>query len=89
MMHGRKISDRSEHGWATVAWYEEDELADNSNDKKILFQTEMRAGKRLKTKEYKYTKRRGSASRKPFRASAAGTQLPRAAVHWFWQAFKA
>lgn len=28
------IADKSEHGWATVAEYEEDKLADNSDDKK-------------------------------------------------------
>ena len=31
-----KIVDRSEHGWATVQEYEEDELADNSDDEKRL-----------------------------------------------------
>ena len=27
-----RIADRSEHGWATVEEYMEDELADNSDD---------------------------------------------------------
>ena len=30
-----KIADRSEHGWATVAEYEEDELADNLLEKMV------------------------------------------------------
>jgi hypothetical protein len=30
-----KIADRSEHGWATVEEYQEDELADNSDDEKV------------------------------------------------------
>ena len=29
-----KIADRSAYGWATVAEYKEDELADNSEDEK-------------------------------------------------------
>ena len=44
------IADRSEHGWATVAEYEEDELADNSDDEKRLFRAEVRAGRKLKQK---------------------------------------
>lgn len=67
-----KIADRSEHGWATVAEYEEDELADNSDDEKRLFRAEVRAGRKLKQKSAKDTRRRGGASRKPYRASAAG-----------------
>ena len=39
-----KIADRSEFGWATVAEYEEDELADNSDDEKRLFRAEGSAG---------------------------------------------
>ena len=31
-----RIADRSENGWATVKEYEEDELADNSDDEKRL-----------------------------------------------------
>ena len=41
-----KIADRSEHGWATVAEYEEDELADNWDDEKRLFRAEARAGRK-------------------------------------------
>ena len=32
-----KIANRSEFGWATVVEYEEDELAENSDDDKRLF----------------------------------------------------
>ena len=39
-----KIADRSEHGWATVKEYKEDELAENSDDEKRLFRAEPRAG---------------------------------------------
>lgn len=40
-----KIADKSEHGWVTVAKYEKDELVDNSNDEKILFQAKVIAEK--------------------------------------------
>lgn len=43
-----RIADRSEYGWATVSEYEEDELADGSDDEKRLFRAEMRAGKKAK-----------------------------------------
>ena len=52
-----KIADRSEHGWATVQEYEEDELADNSDDEKRLFRTETRAGRKLKQKNFKNAKK--------------------------------
>ena len=61
-----KIADRSEHGWATVAEYEEDELADNSDDEKRLFRAEARAG-RKRQKSVKEAKKKGG-SKKPFRA---------------------
>ena len=38
-----RIADRSEFGWVTVEEYEEDELADNSDDEKRLFRAEQRA----------------------------------------------
>ena len=44
------IADRREHGWATVAEYEEDELADNSDDEKRLFRAEQRAGRKMRQK---------------------------------------
>jgi hypothetical protein len=43
-----RIADRSEYGWATVSEYEEDELADGSDDEKRLYRAEMRAGKKAK-----------------------------------------
>ena len=52
-----KIADRSEHGWATVQEYEEDELADNSDDEKRLFRAETRAGRKLKQKTSRMQKR--------------------------------
>ena len=46
------------HGWATVQEYEEDELADNSDDEKRLFRAETRAGKKLKQKNFKNAKKK-------------------------------
>ena len=60
-----KIADRSEHGWATVAEYEEDELADNSDDEKRLFRAEARAG-RKKQRSLKDSNKKKGASRKHF-----------------------
>ena len=48
-----RIADRSEYGWATVAEYEEDELAEDSDDKKKLFKAEARAGRKKETGEGK------------------------------------
>ena len=45
-----KIADRSEHGWATVEEYEDDELAEDSDDEKRLVKAEARAGRKLKQK---------------------------------------
>ena len=67
-----KIADRSEHGWATVAEYEEHELADNSDDEKRLFRAEARAGRKLKQRGFNNARGKGGA-RKPFRASPATT----------------
>ena len=38
-----RIADRNEYGWATVAEYEDDELAEDSDDEKKLFKAEARA----------------------------------------------
>ena len=46
-----KIADRSENRWATVKEYEEDELADNSEDEKRLFRAEARAGRSKRQKQ--------------------------------------
>lgn len=70
-----KIADRSEHNWATVLEYEENELGDNSDDEKRLFRAEARAGRKLKQKSIKNAKRRTQqwgGSRKPMRASWLG-----------------
>ena len=45
------IADRSENGWGTVKEYEEDELAENSDDEKRLFRAEARAGRVKKQKQ--------------------------------------
>ena len=53
-----RIADRSEFGWATVDEYEEDELAENSDDEKRLYKAEMRAGRKLKAAAAKNRKRK-------------------------------
>lgn len=62
------IAKRSEHGWATVAEYEEDKLADNSDDEKRLFRPEVKAGRKLKQKGTKEARKKGSPPRKHFRS---------------------
>ena len=62
-----KIADRSEYGWATVAEYEEDELAANSGDEKRLQRAEQSAGR--KQKSSKDVRKKGRFGRKPFKAS--------------------
>ena len=62
----------------TVLEYEEDELADNSDDEKRLFRAKARAGRKLKQKSIRNTKWRTQqwgGSRKPMRASWLGTAL--------------
>ena len=48
-----RIADRSEYGWNTVAEYEEDELADGSDDEKRLYKAELRAGRKMKATRQK------------------------------------
>ena len=61
-----KIADRSDHGWATVEEYVEDELAEDSDDEKRLFRAEARAGRKAKAAQAaKLKKRRSMVSRKP------------------------
>ena len=44
------LADKSEYGWATVHEYKQHELADNSEDEKRIFKSELRAkGHRKKT----------------------------------------
>ena len=45
-----RIADRSEHGWATVEEYEDDELAEDSDDEKRLVKAEAPVGRKLKQK---------------------------------------
>jgi exonuclease VII small subunit len=68
------IVDRSEHGWATVTEYEEDELADNSDDEKRLFRTEARAGR--KKKSTKDAKKKGGSAKKPYKSSQWSSPAP-------------
>lgn len=42
--------DRSEHGWATVAEYEDDDLVENSEDERRLEKAERAAERKLKRK---------------------------------------
>ena len=48
-----KIADRSDHGWNTIAAYENDELALNSEDEKKLLRAEKEAEKRATRKKSK------------------------------------
>ena len=52
-----RIADRSEYGWSTVAEYEEDELADGSDDEKRLYKAELRAGRKVKATKQKFRKK--------------------------------
>ena len=60
-----RMADRSEHGWATVEEYIEDELADSDDEKRIQ-RAEVRAGRKLKT-----------AAAKSGKQKKTGTPLPR------------
>ena len=64
-----RIADRSEHGWATVEEYMEDELADNSDDEKRIQKAEVRAGRKLKTTAAKSGKQRKTGTQLPKRFS--------------------
>ena len=48
-----KITDRSDHGWNTIAAYENDELALDSEDEKKLLRAEKEAEKRVTRKKSK------------------------------------
>ena len=58
-----RMADRSEHGWATVEEYLEDELAENSDDEKRMQKAEYRAGRKLKAAAAKTGKKK--SMRKP------------------------
>ena len=66
-----KIADRSEHGWATVKEYEDDELAENSDDEKRLFRAEARAGR--KTRQQKSTKSSNARKKGQYSAGSKAT----------------
>ena len=53
-----RMADRSEHGWATVEEYLEDELAANSDDEKRMQKAEFRAGRKLKAAAAKTAKKK-------------------------------
>ena len=62
-----RLADRSEHGWATVEEYLEDELADNSDDEKQMQKAEFRAGRKLRAKTAK--KKGGVMQKRPVQVS--------------------
>eukprot|EP00731_Ephydatia_muelleri_P007071 Em0003g1319a len=51
--HLEKIADRSDHGWNTIAAYENNELALDSEDEKKLLRAEKEAEKRATRKKSK------------------------------------
>ena len=53
-----KFADQSESGWADVDKYEDDDLADDSEDEKRMEKAERLAGKKL-TKKHKMPEARG------------------------------
>ena len=59
-----RMADRSEHGWATVEEYLEDELADDSDDEKRIQKAEFRAGRKLKATAAKNAKKKGGLMQK-------------------------
>ena len=66
-----RMADRSEHGWATVEEYLEDELADDSDDEKRMQKAEFRAGKKLKAAAAKTAKKKaGFLQKRPGQVSA-------------------
>jgi hypothetical protein len=46
-----KLAEQSEHGWATVAEYEANELAEDEDDGKKILRAEARAGRKIKQKQ--------------------------------------
>ena len=67
-----RMADRSEHGWATVEEYLEDELAENSDDEKRMQKAEFRAGRKLKAAAAKTARKKsGVVQKRPVQASGA------------------
>ena len=56
-----QLADRSEYGWATVKYYEDDPLAADSDDEKCIKKTEKEAQREVE-KKATAKRRRGSAS---------------------------
>ena len=52
-----------------MAEYEEDKLADNSDDENGLFRAEVRAGKKIKQKSAKEAKKKVGPAEKPYKSS--------------------
>ena len=60
-----RMADRSEHGWATMEEYLEDELADNDDEKRMQ-KAEFQAGRKLKATAAKNAKKKaGSLQKRP------------------------
>ena len=57
------LADKSEYGWATVHEYKKHELADNSDDEKRIFKSEIRAKAQRKQNKSKMTVNRFSKPR--------------------------
>ena len=86
-----RTADMSEHGWATIEEYLEDELAENSDDEKRMQKAEYRAGRKLKAAAAKTGKKK--SMRKPEHVSGvlgrifvpfsnAASQLPLSTDCW-------
>ena len=71
-----RIADRSEHGWATVEEYLEDELADNSDDEKRLSRADNRAGKKLKSAKSGRGGRKPGPRKSPTPSSRSSVNVP-------------
>ena len=73
-----RIADRSKYGRATVSEYEEDELAEGSDDEKRLYRAELRAGKKSKAgkaakrKKEQFTRRESWAWKPRWQPQSSG-----------------
>ena len=68
-----KIADRSELGWGVVAAYENDDLAENSDDERRLFKAEKEAERRQQKKKRKLNPATGARKRSEV---GAGPEVP-------------
>ena len=72
-----KLADRSEFGWNTVAEYESDELASNSDDEKKMKRAESRAQAKRKRRQIEFSaKRQKVFGEAPFQPSTSTTRPP-------------